>query len=448
MPAPVCPLVRRTDTSLTPVDASPDPNATALSTVGGDLDVPCQTAPRGRSELCIPRHRFAGTWGARSEVMRPAQSGCDPPHAGRQEGAFFAATTASKTTLLGIPASTATAAIASLRRSPASSRTRTLRTSSASPISSAPFSGAPSTTTVISPRTPSAAHSARKPSSPRLTSSYVFVSSRHTAARRSVPNTSAIAPSVSSSRCGASKYTSVRRSSATSRSRESRSPPLRGRNPSKQNRSTGSPDSASAVRTADGPGTAVTRTSFSTPAATSRYPGSDTDGIPASVTSNTRAPPRSSSTSSGVRAASLPSKYDTIRPLGVTPSPWVSRRSRRVSSAATTSAPASSAASRGGASARSPMGVPAKTRVPVTPPSSQGRPEPDASTHARDSHSAVPYDGAVTSTASSTDTRQDQAPQDRRPSWQQRLRRFGYTAEAARSDVRERLVPPFVEPSP
>ena len=34
-----------------------------------------------------------------------------------------------------------------------------------------------------------------------------------------------------------------------------RSPALRGRNPSKQNRSTGSPDSASATRTADGPGT-------------------------------------------------------------------------------------------------------------------------------------------------------------------------------------------------
>jgi dolichyl-phosphate-mannose--protein O-mannosyl transferase len=56
----------------------------------------------------------------------------------------------------------------------------------------------------------------------------------------------------------------------------------------------------------------------------------------------------------------------------------------------------------------------------------------------------------VTSTASSTDStdyRQDQAPQDRRPSWQQRLRRFGYTAEPAR-DVRDRLVPPFAEPSP
>ncbi|MER5940342.1 phospholipid carrier-dependent glycosyltransferase [Streptomyces sp. NPDC001928] len=56
----------------------------------------------------------------------------------------------------------------------------------------------------------------------------------------------------------------------------------------------------------------------------------------------------------------------------------------------------------------------------------------------------------MTSTASSmdsTDTRQGQAPHEQRPSWQQRLRRFGYTA-APRSDVRAQLVPPYVQPSP
>ncbi|MFJ5531581.1 dolichyl-phosphate-mannose--protein mannosyltransferase [Streptomyces sp. NPDC093261] len=53
----------------------------------------------------------------------------------------------------------------------------------------------------------------------------------------------------------------------------------------------------------------------------------------------------------------------------------------------------------------------------------------------------------MTSTASSTDTRQDQATADQRPTWQQRLRRFGYTAPP-RSDVRDRLVPPYSEPSP
>ncbi|MBC9727291.1 phospholipid carrier-dependent glycosyltransferase [Streptomyces sp. TRM68367] len=53
----------------------------------------------------------------------------------------------------------------------------------------------------------------------------------------------------------------------------------------------------------------------------------------------------------------------------------------------------------------------------------------------------------MTSTASSMDTRQDQAPHDQRPSWQQRLRRFGYAAGPT-SDVRDRLVPPYTEPSP
>ncbi|MFE9022321.1 dolichyl-phosphate-mannose--protein mannosyltransferase [Streptomyces sp. NPDC007808] len=53
----------------------------------------------------------------------------------------------------------------------------------------------------------------------------------------------------------------------------------------------------------------------------------------------------------------------------------------------------------------------------------------------------------MTSTASSMDTRQGQAPHEQRPSWQQRLRRFGYTA-GPRSDVRDRLVPPYVQPSP
>ncbi|MFE2266126.1 dolichyl-phosphate-mannose--protein mannosyltransferase [Streptomyces griseosporeus] len=51
----------------------------------------------------------------------------------------------------------------------------------------------------------------------------------------------------------------------------------------------------------------------------------------------------------------------------------------------------------------------------------------------------------MTSTASSTDTRQDQQAADARPSWQQRLRRYGYPARPA-SDVRARLVPPFAAP--
>ncbi|MFF7737931.1 phospholipid carrier-dependent glycosyltransferase [Streptomyces sp. NPDC007984] len=56
----------------------------------------------------------------------------------------------------------------------------------------------------------------------------------------------------------------------------------------------------------------------------------------------------------------------------------------------------------------------------------------------------------MTSTASSTDTRQGQAPLDQRPSWQQRLRRFGYQRQPRSDarDVRDRLVPPYTEPSP
>lgn len=56
----------------------------------------------------------------------------------------------------------------------------------------------------------------------------------------------------------------------------------------------------------------------------------------------------------------------------------------------------------------------------------------------------------MTSTASSTDLRQGQAPHDQRPSWQQRLRRFGYAPakDAPSGDVRDRLVPPYTEPSP
>jgi dolichyl-phosphate-mannose--protein O-mannosyl transferase len=55
----------------------------------------------------------------------------------------------------------------------------------------------------------------------------------------------------------------------------------------------------------------------------------------------------------------------------------------------------------------------------------------------------------VTSTASSTDTRQGQAPHDQRPSWHERLRRFGYPAgHRSDGDVLDRLVPPYAAPSP
>ena len=59
--------------------------------------------------------------------------------------------------------------------------------------------------------------------------------------------------SAAASRCGASKSTAVRRSACSADSRARRSPALRGRKPSKQKRSLGSPLTASAVVTADGP---------------------------------------------------------------------------------------------------------------------------------------------------------------------------------------------------
>ncbi|MEU3251295.1 phospholipid carrier-dependent glycosyltransferase [Streptomyces sp. NPDC006997] len=60
----------------------------------------------------------------------------------------------------------------------------------------------------------------------------------------------------------------------------------------------------------------------------------------------------------------------------------------------------------------------------------------------------------MTSTASSTDTRQDQAPHDQRTPWQRRLRRFGYQGPQDHpggprgGDVGDRLVPPYAAPGP
>ncbi len=85
---------------------------------------------------------------------------------------------------------------------------------------------APSTTMVTSPRTPGSAQPTSSASVPRRTSSWVLVSSRQTAPRRSGPNTSAIAFRVAWVRCGASKKTRVRSSPATAASRRARSPRL------------------------------------------------------------------------------------------------------------------------------------------------------------------------------------------------------------------------------
>lgn len=105
---------------------------------------------------------------------------------------------------------------------------------------------------------------------PRRISSCVLVSSRHTTAARSSPCERAISARVAGSLRGDSKYTWVLVSSPFSANLRVRSPSLRGGKPSKQNRSVGSPDTASAVVTADGPGTAVTRMPSAAAAATIR----------------------------------------------------------------------------------------------------------------------------------------------------------------------------------
>ena len=120
---------------------------------------------------------------------------------------------------------------------------------------------------------------------------------------------------MAASRCGASKNTSVRGSPARAANARDRSPARRGRKPSKQNRSTGSPDTASAVVTADGPGSAVTAMPSAIAATTSRYPGSDTEGMPGvGHHQHVLAGPQGTSSSAGTRRCSLPSKNDTIRP--------------------------------------------------------------------------------------------------------------------------------------
>src|SRR5690606_33231984 len=89
----------------------------------------------------------------------------------------------------------------------------------------------------------------------------------------------------------------------------------------------------------------------------------------------TRSPAASASASCGVRATSLPSKYDTTRPDGVIWRSDSNRLSRRVSSAAITSAVANSCARRGGASPTWPIGVAARTSTaPVWHPRRDGLP--------------------------------------------------------------------------
>ena len=146
---------------------------------------------------------------------------------------------------------------------------------------------------------------------------------------------------------------------ASASSRARRSPAFRGRNPSNTNRSVGSPLIASAAIAADGPGTTRTSMPSAAHARTSRKPGSETVGMPPSVTSATVAPSRSRRRTSSVRSRSFPSKNDSS---GRSTS-WRCARSRpvrRVSSAAIRSTVPRVSTARGARSPRLPIGVPTR----------------------------------------------------------------------------------------
>ena len=95
-------------------------------------------------------------------------------------------------------------------------------------------------------------------------------------------------------------------------------PLARGKNPSKVNRSVGSPESAIAIVGALGPGTTFTSIFSAIASRINLKPGSLIVGIPASDTTKTFLPSRRSSKTSSVRAVSLPSKNEMTRPVKVT----------------------------------------------------------------------------------------------------------------------------------
>ncbi len=112
---------------------------------------------------------------------------------------------------------------------------------------------APPTTIVTSPRTPPPPRRPGRPARP----GDLLVGLGELAAHRGGPVRAerlAIAASAAAVRCGASKKTIVRCSAASSASRRDRSPALRGRKPSKQNRSTGRPGDGERGEHRGGPG--------------------------------------------------------------------------------------------------------------------------------------------------------------------------------------------------
>src|SRR5262245_16698566 len=195
----------------------------------------------------------------------------------------------------------------------------------------------------------------------RTISSNRLVSSRATTMSAS-PKTSPIASRAATIRCGDSYTTIVVSSSRSAFGRFRRLPGFTGRNPSKTKRSAGTPAAESAAATADGPGTGTTSMPAARASRTSRKPGSEMPGVPASVTRATEAPSASAFKICGPRASLLCSKYETV---GV----WMSKcessaRVRRVSSQAISATSRSTRSARADTSSRLPMGVATTKRVP------------------------------------------------------------------------------------
>ena len=156
--------------------------------------------------------------------------------------------------------------------------------------------------------------------------------------------------------------TSAPGTAASSSSRVSSAPLLRGRKPSKKKCSMGSPEATSAQVTAEGPGMTSTASPASRTASTRRWPGSDTPGIPASETNATFSPRSMRLSAGAMRSAKLCSsarlsaarmpKWDSSLPV------------TRVSSHKIRSASRSVRRARTEMSSRLPMGVPTTKRVP------------------------------------------------------------------------------------
>ena len=159
----------------------------------------------------------------------------------------------------------------------------------------------------------------------------------------------------------------MRSSASRAATRRRRSDPLRGRKPSTTKRSVGRPLTVSAATTDEGPGTVVTTSPCAARRAATSAPGSEIPGVPASLTTATRAPAATAAAIRSAPAASLWRCNDTSRSPAPMPRAESRARVRRVSSQKMSVASARTWRARGARSPRLPIGVATSTRRPVRP---------------------------------------------------------------------------------